>query len=52
MLIVVSFDTVFFAVLAFWSFDNMNALILSGLISKGFFTLFYSILFLFLFYVF
>ncbi|QVY64338.1 PAS domain-containing protein [Polaribacter sp. Q13] len=45
MLLVISFDTIFFLIIAFWGSDNLNSMILSGLISKGFFTLFYSIIF-------
>jgi len=45
MLIAVSFDTVFFSILSFWSYDNLKTIIISGLISKGFFALFYSIVF-------
>ncbi|SNR39442.1 ATP-binding protein [Lutibacter flavus] len=45
MLIVVSFDTLFFSIVAFWNFDNLSVIITSGLISKGVFAIFYSILF-------
>ena len=45
MLIVVSFDTLFFSILAFSNFNNLNTIIISGLISKGVFTLFYSLIF-------
>ncbi|PQJ68944.1 PAS domain-containing protein [Polaribacter butkevichii] len=44
MLIVVAFDTLFFATLVFWSSDNLTTILISGLISKGVFTLFYSVL--------
>ncbi|WP_343328301.1 PAS domain-containing protein [Polaribacter staleyi] len=42
MLIVVSFDTLFFVTVAFWNLENLKSIIISGLISKGVFTLFYS----------
>jgi PAS domain S-box-containing protein len=45
MLTVVIFDTVFFSFLAFWNFEKLYTILISGLISKGVFTLFYSILF-------
>lgn len=45
MLIVVSFDTLFFSLIALWNFDNLKVIVLSGLISKGVFSIFYSILF-------
>ena len=45
MLLVVTFDTVFFLVLAFWSFDTLKVILISGLVSKVVFTLFYSVLF-------
>jgi PAS domain-containing protein len=45
MLIVVSFDTVFFSIFALSDFENLNSIIKAGLISKGVFTIFYSILF-------
>ncbi|WP_298369317.1 ATP-binding protein [uncultured Lutibacter sp.] len=45
MLIVLSFDTVFFSIMAFWNYDNFNTIVVSGLISKGFFAFFYSIIF-------
>ncbi|WP_158840115.1 PAS domain-containing protein [Polaribacter sp. L3A8] len=44
MLIVVSFDTLFFATLTFWGLESLKLIIISGLISKGVFTIFYSIL--------
>jgi len=44
MLLVVSFDTLFFCTLNFWDLDNLESIIISGLISKGVFTIFYSIL--------
>ncbi|ARV15969.1 hypothetical protein BTO07_12800 [Polaribacter sp. SA4-12] len=45
MLIVVSFDTAFFSIFALSDFENLNFIIISGLISKGVFVIFYSILF-------
>ena len=45
MLIVISFDTVFFSILAFWNSENLNSILISGIISKGVFAVFYSILF-------
>lgn len=45
MLIVVSFDTTFFSIIAFWNYDNLNTILVSGLISKGFFAIFYSVIF-------
>ncbi|MBI9039538.1 MAG: PAS domain S-box protein, partial [Bacteroidales bacterium] len=45
MLIVVSFDTFFFSILAFWNYNNLNTILVSGLISKGVFVIFYSIIF-------
>jgi PAS domain-containing protein len=47
MFIVVSFDTLFFSILVFWNDEKLQTIITSGLISKGFFALFYSILFYF-----
>jgi PAS domain S-box-containing protein len=44
MLIVVSFDTLCFLTLTFWGLENLTSIIISGLISKGVFTIFYSIL--------
>ncbi len=45
MLIVISFDTLFFSILAFWDFEELNTIVASGIISKGVFVLFYSVLF-------
>lgn len=45
MLIVVSFDTVFFSVVAFWNFETLKVILVSGIISKSIFAIFYSILF-------
>lgn len=47
MLIVVSFDTLFFSMISFWNADNLSNILISGLISKGTFTIFYSIIFYF-----
>lgn len=44
-LIVISFDTIFFSLIAFWKFDKLQVIIISGLISKGVFAIFYSFLF-------
>ena len=43
MLIVVSFDTLFFSLAAFWNFENLYLIITSGLLSKGVFAVFYSV---------
>jgi PAS domain S-box-containing protein len=45
MLIVVCFDTVVFSIFALSDLENLNSIIISGLISKGVFVIFYSILF-------
>jgi PAS domain S-box-containing protein len=45
MLIVLSFDTTFFSIIAFWNYDNVNTILVSGLISKGIFVIFYSVIF-------
>jgi PAS domain S-box-containing protein len=47
MILVVSFDSLFFLNLAFYDFDNLSMLIYSGLVSKGVFAIFYSMLFYF-----
>ena len=47
MILVVSFDSLFFLNFAFWNFDNLSILIYSGLVSKGIFAVFYSVLFYF-----
>jgi len=47
MLIVVSFDTLLFSIIAFWDFDSLNTIITSGLISRAVFSVFYSIIFYF-----
>ncbi len=52
MSLVLSFDAVFFSIGSFWYFDNLETLLLSGLFSKNFMALFYSILFtLYLVYI-
>jgi PAS domain S-box-containing protein len=45
MLIVVTFDTLFYSLLALQSYDNLTTLIVSGLLSKGAFALLYSLIF-------
>ncbi|WP_405604039.1 PAS domain-containing protein [Polaribacter sp. Asnod1-A03] len=45
MLIVASFDTIFFSIFVFWKSENLGSIIISGLISKNSFTIYYSILF-------
>lgn len=45
MVIVVSFDTIFFSYIAFWDYDNLITIATSGIISKGVFAIFYSIIF-------
>jgi signal transduction histidine kinase len=47
MLFVISFDTLLFSIIAFWNFEYMNTIIISGLISRGVFAIFYSVLFYF-----
>jgi signal transduction histidine kinase len=47
MLIVIIFDTLLYSTIAFWNFEYMNTIIISGLISRGIFAIFYSILFYF-----
>ena len=47
MLIVVSFDTIFFSVISFWSLEDLNSIIISGLVAKSVFAVFYSVLFYF-----
>ena len=42
MLIVISFDTLFFVILTSWDVHNLTSIIISGLISKGIFTIFYG----------
>jgi PAS domain S-box-containing protein len=43
MLIVISFDTLFFSIGAFWNYTNLDTIITSGLLSKGVFAIFYSV---------
>ncbi|WKD85403.1 Oxygen sensor histidine kinase NreB [Polaribacter huanghezhanensis] len=45
MLIVLSFDTLFFSIVAFWGSEKLHTIVISALISKGVFALFYSVLF-------
>ncbi|MBQ4822539.1 PAS domain-containing sensor histidine kinase [Aquimarina sp. MMG016] len=45
MLLVLSFDAIVFTMGSFWYFENMLSILISGLISKTFFGLFYSIIF-------
>ncbi|SDS48331.1 hypothetical protein SAMN05216503_3205 [Polaribacter sp. KT25b] len=45
MLIVVIFDSIFFSIIAFWNFNNLSSILVSGIISKGVFAIFYSIIF-------
>ena len=47
ILIVIIFDTLLYSIIAFWDFEYMNTIIISGLISRGIFAVFYSILFYF-----
>lgn len=47
MLIVATFDTFFFSLLSFWKSENLYTIISMGLISKGSFTIYYSIIFFF-----
>ena len=45
MLLVIIFDTLFFSILAFWGSENLMSILISGMISKGFFAFFYSVIF-------
>ncbi|MFD1294143.1 response regulator [Lutibacter holmesii] len=45
MLIAITFDTFFFSLISFFKSKQLGVIITSGLISKGVFTIFYSILF-------
>ena len=47
MMIVVSFDTLFFSIIAFWKSDNLTTILFSGILSKSVFAIFYSIIFYF-----
>ncbi|MFT6699927.1 MAG: signal transduction histidine kinase, partial [Porticoccaceae bacterium] len=47
MLFVVIFDTLLYSIIAFWNFESLNTIIISGLISRGIFAVFYSVLFYF-----
>ncbi len=44
MLLVVTFDTVCFSLAAFWNYDNLWTILYSGIISKGFAAVFYSLI--------
>lgn len=45
MVLVLSFDAIFFTLGSFWHFEDIPKLLLSGLLSKGFMAIFYSIIF-------
>ncbi|PKV50900.1 PAS domain S-box-containing protein [Aquimarina sp. MAR_2010_214] len=45
MILVLSFDAIFFTLGSFWYFENIQKFLLSGLLSKGFMAIFYSIIF-------
>ncbi|GAB7256947.1 PAS domain S-box protein [Polaribacter sp. OB-PA-B3] len=45
MLIVVSFDTIFYATFSFWKSDKLLPIITKGLVSKGIFATYFSFLF-------
>ncbi|WP_106792158.1 ATP-binding protein [Aquimarina sp. Aq78] len=45
MVLVLSFDAIFFTLGSFWYFENIPKLLFSGLLSKGFMAIFYSIIF-------
>ncbi|MCG1037734.1 PAS domain-containing protein [Polaribacter sargassicola] len=45
MLIVTSFDTVFFSTLVFWELESLSSILKQGIVSKGSFTFYYSLLF-------
>ena len=47
MLIVVSFDTLLFSLTTYWNYEYLNVIIISGLISRAVFSIFYSVLFYF-----
>jgi PAS domain S-box-containing protein len=44
MLLVVGFDTLIYSLGAFWKAENLNEILLSGMLSKGVFAVFYSAL--------
>jgi len=45
MVVVLSFDTLFFSLISFWNLENLNIILYSGLLSKAIVAIFYSILF-------
>lgn len=45
MLIIVSFDTLFFVIVTFWNTESMKKILISGLITKNFAAIIYSLLF-------
>jgi PAS domain S-box-containing protein len=45
MILVLSFDAIFFALGSLWYFKDLQKFLLSGLLSKGFMAIFYSIIF-------
>ncbi len=45
MVLVLSFDAIFFTLGSFWYFENIPKLLLSGLLSKGSMAIFYSVIF-------
>nr|WP_158447909.1 ATP-binding protein [Aquimarina longa] len=45
MLLVLSFDAIFFTLGSFWHFENLQKILYSGILSKTFMGFFYSILF-------
>jgi PAS domain S-box-containing protein len=45
MTLVLSFDTAFFSVCAFWNYNNLNTIVISGFISKNAAVIVYSLLF-------
>jgi PAS domain S-box-containing protein len=47
MLTVATFDSLVFSTIAFWSSKNLSTIVLSSLISKGIFSLYYSLIFYF-----
>lgn len=45
MILVLSFDTVFFSLLAFWNYDNLKSIIASGIIAKNSSVIIYGFIF-------
>ena len=45
MSIVICFDSFFYSIIGFWTSDNLSSIIMSGLISKEIFGIFFSIIF-------